>query len=293
MDFHCIFTPANDKVFSKYFQNLSLISLVKEINYILYISLIRTSLISLRSTREPVDQQCELNNARKTTDDEKHDEQKTSRLLINCEKKVNETPDNKDRESNVCFNLPPLIENRISHIPDITDNKTSTKKLAFVIGNSMTKDVDGYLLTGSLNRKYIVKIRPFSSAKTSDIEYYITPTKRDFDPVIYILHVGTNDLTLNDTPEEITEHIVNIATSLKTENNTVVISNIVPRGDSKKENAEAVNKLLVDICEQKEIPLIDHGNISTKRHLNKSKLHLNAHGKSVFVKNLRNFFKKI
>ena len=91
-------------------------------------NLLITSLISLRSTREPADQQCELNNARKTTDDEKHDEQKTSRLLINCEKKVNETLDNKDHESNVCINPPPLIENRISHIPDITDNKSSTNR---------------------------------------------------------------------------------------------------------------------------------------------------------------------
>ena len=97
----------------------------------------------------------------------------------------------------------------------------------------------------------ILQIRPFSSAKTSDMEYYITPTKRDFDPGIYILHLGTNDLTLHNTPEEITEHIVNIAASLKTENNTVVISNIIARGDSKKEKAEAVNKLLVDICKQK------------------------------------------
>ena len=155
----------------------------------------------------------------------------------------------------------------------------------------MNKDVDGYLLTGSLNRKYIVKIRPFSSAKTSDMEYYITPTKRDFDPGIYILHVGTNDLSLDDTLEEITEHLINIATSLKTENNTVVISNAVPRGDSNTEKTEAVNKLVANICKQKEIPLIDHGNISTKRHLNKSRLHLNAYGKSVFVKNLRNVLK--
>ena len=73
------------------------------------------------------------------------------------------------------------------------------------------------------------------------MEYYITPTKRDFDPGIYILHVGINDQTLDDKPEEMTEHFVNIATSLKTENNTVVISNIVPRGDSKKEKAEEVN----------------------------------------------------
>ena len=38
-------------------------------------NLLITWLISLRSTREPADQQCELNNAPKTTDDEKHDEQ--------------------------------------------------------------------------------------------------------------------------------------------------------------------------------------------------------------------------
>ena len=93
-------------------------------------NLLITSLILLRSTREPVDvhQQFELNNAYKTTDDEKPDKQKSSRLLINCEKKVNETLDNKDHENNVCNNPPPLIDNRISHIPDITNNKTNTNE---------------------------------------------------------------------------------------------------------------------------------------------------------------------
>ena len=43
--------------------------------------LLITSLISLRSTRKPVDQQCELNSTRKTADDEKLDKQKSSRLL--------------------------------------------------------------------------------------------------------------------------------------------------------------------------------------------------------------------
>ena len=51
-----------------------------------------------------------------------------------------------------------------------------SKKLAFMIGESMIKDVDGYLLTGSLNRKYILKVTPFSSAKTRNMEYYMTPT---------------------------------------------------------------------------------------------------------------------
>ena len=52
------------------------------------------------------------------------------------------------------------------------------------------------------------------------MDYYITPTKKGLDSGIYILHVGTNDLTLDDTPQEITEHIVNIATSLRTKNNS-------------------------------------------------------------------------
>ena len=84
---------------------------------------------------------------------------------------------------------------------------------------------------------------------------------------------------------------MNIATSLKIENNTVPISNIIPRGDNKKEKAEAVSKSLIDICEQKEISLVHHGNISMKIHLNKSRLHVNAYGKFAFVNNLRKIFK--
>ena len=44
--------------------------------------------------------------------------------------------------------------------------------LVFILGESMMKDVDGYLLKGSINRKFIVKVRPFSSAKTIDLEDY-------------------------------------------------------------------------------------------------------------------------
>ena len=48
----------------------------------------------------------------------------------------------------------------------------------------MVKNADGYLLTGSLNRKFIVKLRPFLLVKTSDMPDYIKPKKKDFSPDI-------------------------------------------------------------------------------------------------------------
>ena len=77
----------------------------------------------------------------------------------------------------------------------------------------MVKNVDEYLLTGSLNSKPIVKVRPFSSSKTSDMSNYIKPTKKDFNPDIYVLQVGTNDLILSDAPEQIVEYIFGIVSA--------------------------------------------------------------------------------
>ena len=74
---------------------------------------------------------------------------------------------------------------------NITTNKQQqARKTAFIIANSMVKKVDGYLLTSFVNHKYIVKVRPFLSAKTIDMLNYIKPTQRDFNPDVYLLHVG-------------------------------------------------------------------------------------------------------
>ena len=57
------------------------------------------------------------------------------------------------------------------------------------------------------------------------------PTQRDFNPDVYLLHVGTNDLSSNKSPEQISLDILNLANSLKLDNNTVIVSSIVPRDD--------------------------------------------------------------
>ena len=106
----------------------------------------------------------------------------------------------------------------------ITHNKSHHGKLTFILGDSMVKDVDGYLLTGSINRKSIVKARPISSAKTINIENYTKLSKRDFNPNLYILRVGTNDFSLDDTPDVISNCIIT----------KIIMSNIDPRGDKYK-----------------------------------------------------------
>ena len=93
--------------------------------------------------------------------------------------------------------------------------------------------IDGYLLTRSINHRYIVKVRPFLSAKTIVVVDYMKPTQRDFSPGVYLLYVGTNDLSPNKSPEQISLDILNLVNSLKLDHNTIIFSIIVPRDDEK------------------------------------------------------------
>ena len=65
----------------------------------------------------------------------------------------------------------------------------------------------------------------------------------------------------------------------------------MPRGDKNNEKAEKAIKIINDACVQRNIPMTNHTNINSKRHLNRSKLHLNGYGKSIFIRNLKYFLK--
>ena len=104
---------------------------------------------------------------------------------------------------------------------------------------------------------------------------------------MYIFYAGTNDLSLDKPDAEIATDIINVAESLKSTHSNVAISAIVPRADDFKEKAAEVNNCLISKCQEKDISLISHDNIIPKRHLNKSKLHLNNYGNGVFVRNLK------
>ena len=120
----------------------------------------------------------------------------------------------------------------------------------------MDKVIDGNLLRGSLKREFIVKVRPFSSAKTVNMQDYYKPIKRDFRPSLRILHIDTNDLSLKDTLEVISKRIIATAESLKKLHNKVAISNIIVREDNLTEKGKTLNNVLIDECNRKNIPII-------------------------------------
>ena len=127
-------------------------------------------------------------------------------------------------------------------------NPRKSKTSVFIVGDSMIKKVDGYLLTSSLKHKYLAKTRYFSTAKSIDMHDYIKPTQRDFKPEIFVLHVRTNDLHSNKSPKEISEDIVTLVELMKIENNKIIVSSIVCRVDSFREKVDEVNAHLGEIC---------------------------------------------
>ena len=85
---------------------------------------------------------------------------------------------------------------------------------------------------------------------------YVKPTQRDFSPDVCLLHVGKNDLSSNKSPEQISLDILNLANSLKLDNNTVIVSRIVPHDDENKEKVDEVNIILEELCKANNVGII-------------------------------------
>ena len=121
-----------------------------------------------------------------------------------------------------------------------------------MIGDSIVKHIRGYELSQRVeNCKVFVK--SFSGAKVRCMEDYIQPTLRE-TPSHVILHVGTNDVTTKQNPQQISESIINLAVKIK-RNCDVSISNITARNDKYLRKATDINRNLKDRCREKKFQL--------------------------------------
>ena len=103
---------------------------------------------------------------------------------------------------------------------------------------------------------------------------------------VVILHVGTNNLKNNQTPESLASNIIEVGKSLCTAHNDVIISGICHRNDEKDQKVSEVNDHLKRMCNEKKMFFLDNDNIKRENHLNNSGLHLNTEGNSILASNI-------
>ena len=77
-----------------------------------------------------------------------------------------------------------------------TDQNTRDRKekpKIFIMGYSMMKKSNGYLLAKKNKHTGTVRVRSFTTANASCMQDHVKPTIRDINPQQIILYVGTNE----------------------------------------------------------------------------------------------------
>ena len=141
---------------------------------------------------------------------------------------------------------------------DEKQNNTSSKSV-IILGDSMIKHTNGWKISRNLKANCKVYAKAFPGATTQCMMYCMKPSIRaKLDHII--LHGGTNDFQSNATPSEIAEKITSLASEMKSNKCDVSRSAIIIRTgkpDLNKKGIE-VNNALKEMCEEKNIFLIDH-----------------------------------
>ena len=115
-------------------------------------------------------------------------------------------------------------QNRTSRIYLVSCRRKSAKKKAVLVGDSIIKDVKVWEISYREN-KFVV--RHFSGAETDDMKSYVVPTIKH-NPEIIVILCGTNDLKTEKDHEKIADNILRLAHKCRTDNNTVMISELCP-----------------------------------------------------------------
>ena len=117
-------------------------------------------------------------------------------------------------------------------------NETRQKRLIAILGDSGIKEIKPYLMKVKLGEKMDTKM--FPGATMLCMIDYAKPTMKD-EPDFVILHTSTNDVKSANSPEEISDEIIKFALNMKTDNNDIVSSGILPRNDDLNMKGQKVN----------------------------------------------------
>ena len=163
----------------------------------------------------------------------------------------------------------------------------------------MVKKLNGYLLTRKIKHKHLAcsfsQVCSFSGAKISCLTDHVKLTLQDINPNHIALPAGINDLRTENTASQIiAKATIDLAKSLKNDDNTVTVSGIGRSLDDFNKKANEVNRRLLLICKERNISFLSHDeSIDPSKCLNESKLHLNSNDIKIFTENFSRFLAKL
>ena len=99
-----------------------------------------------------------------------------------------------------------------------------------------------------------------------------------------MFYIQTNDLRRENATSQLARATIDLATSLKNDDNTATVSGIVARLDNLNNKVNEVNHHLVLMFKERNISFLSHDeSIDPSKYLNESKLHLNSNGIKIFT----------
>ena len=200
---------------------------------------------------------------------------------VTCEKNANGNINGQNEASKI---------NEHKDFETVKAKKGGTKKRSTtVIGDSLLKDIKPFKMRKALpNERIYVKSFPGSTIEC--MKDYIKPSLK-YDPEQILIHIGTNDLRREKEPNEIAEEIIQLALNIKSDENDVSISAILPRNDELNEKGMLVNDVLKVKCSEYNIGFMNNDNFKANVHLNNSGIHLNFKGNAMLAKNILSHIK--
>ena len=162
-----------------------------------------------------------------------------------------------------------------------TATSMSKKPSIFIAGDSMMKNIKGWLLS----RRKHVRTYTFPGATTEEMEIFLKPliARR---PEEIILYTGTNDLS-SKTAEQVTGNILKLVAEIEKHGIKCTVSTIINRQGELGSKVHLVNEQLCKKLKTKNCTYICNKNISLN-NLNNGGLHLNKRGDGALALNLIN-----
>ena len=104
-------------------------------------------------------------------------------------------------------------------------------------------------------------MKVFGGAITNDMENYVKPTLERY-PQNIMLHCGINDLNKIKNPKKLASEILELAMSIKSDNNQVMIPGLFQRADRLNNKVKKVNMIIKSKCSKGNMYFIEHENIN-------------------------------